>query len=77
MNEEGTDGRISLREVRESRDGPANLLRPPDEARLKRGRRSDGGERVLDRGVELGGAHGLEETLADPEHLEPPVLLVA
>src|SRR4029453_16070057 len=71
------DARISLREVREGGDGPADLLRPSDEARLRRGRRSDGGERVLDRGGGAGGAHGLEEALADPEQLEPPVLLVA
>jgi len=38
---------------------------------------SDGGEGVLNRCVELARAHGLEETLADLEHPELTVFLVA
>jgi hypothetical protein len=68
--------------VREGRDGAEDLLRPPDEARLTRRRRlfaavSDGGEGVLNCRVELTWTHGLEKTLADLEHLEPTVFLVA
>src|SRR5262249_39246345 len=65
----GRDARISLREVRQGRHGPADLLRPPDEARLKRSRRQTAASASWIAASSSAGRTGLKRHLRIPSIL--------